>query len=83
MHRWNQLALNYYVERVFSSWKFRLAEVRPEIDVSGQGLFRVPWDFNMSHKTLHTVPSSHCFRGAMEILLGQNVLSRRGPTDIW
>ena len=41
-YRWNQLALNYYVERVFSTWKFRLAEVRPEIDVSGQGLFLGP-----------------------------------------
>jgi hypothetical protein len=25
-YRWNQLAPNYYVERVFSTWKFRRIE---------------------------------------------------------
>ena len=36
---------NYYVERVFSSLEFRLAEIRPEIDVSGQGIFLGPSGF--------------------------------------
>ena len=41
-YRWNWLGRNNYVARFFSSWKFRLAEVRPEIDVSSQGLFLGP-----------------------------------------